>query len=512
MSVLFIRPVSSLCLILLIGFSHTFALAKPPHETTQKDLWTEYSSELDRPNADPSGSLPLAQNVFRQLAKKLVPTVVNIYTTYKPKVQQQLPFGAPPGEDREDLFNFFDEFFRGHPFLPPPPSEITNLGSGFVLNSEGYIVTNAHVIAKADEIKVKLDDDQHNKKLEFDAEVIGADELLDVGLIKIKKNPALVPAPLGDSDKLFVGDWVIAIGNPLGHGHTLTAGVVSALGRDLSQINPYADFIQTDAAINPGNSGGPLINIHGEVVGINTAIDARGAGIGFAIPISTAKSVLTQLKEKGKVSRGWIGIVIGPEIDEKWKKHFKVEHGVIISDVLKDEPADKAGLQKNDVILSFNNKQVRSARDILKFVAEVPVGKTVTTEIFRGGENKTIKITVAERKEKAALASPFKKDKKTDESIEQLLGLKVVNLDEDLRKKFRIDDDVKGVGVVGVKWNSPAHKAGLMEGDVIEQVNREKVVSVEQFHERITQFKKAKTLLLNIIRQETALPILLELE
>lgn len=494
--------------------------SNPPTPSTstpivKNEFWTQYSSENARPNADPNNALPLAQNAFRELAKKLVPTVVNIYTTIKPKMpkqQQQLPFDDSPRGGEEDIFRFFDEFFRGHPFLPPPSSEITNLGSGFVINNEGYIVTNAHVVSKADEIKVKLDDDVRNKKLEFDAKVIGADELLDIALIKVTPNPALIAAPLGDSDKLQVGDWAIAIGNPLGHGHTLTVGIVSALGRDLSQINPYADFIQTDAAINPGNSGGPLINIHGEVIGVNTAIDARGAGIGFAIPIATAKNVLKQLKSSGKVSRGWIGIVIGPEIDEKWQKYFNVEHGVIVSDVIKNEPADKAGLQKNDVILDFDKKPVRSARDILKFVAEVPVGQKVPVKIFRDGKAKDLTIAVSERKDSTTLSQLTPRPGTKDKQSEQSLGLSITTLDSDLRRKYRISKDLNGVMVMAVQWNSPAHKAGLMEGDVIEQVNRINTPTEEEFRAALARSEKKKTILLNVVRQDQSLPVLIERE
>jgi serine protease Do len=506
-------------LVITIFFTLFFSgvlpsIAATPPPTQSEEFWTHYADKNKRPNADPNSTLPLAQNVFRNLAQQLVPTVVNIYTTIKPKMRrQQNPFGGGEPRQQDDIFRFFDEFFQGHPFLPAPPSEVTNLGTGFVINTEGYIVTNAHVVAKADEIKVKLDDDKHNKKREFDAKVIGIDELMDVALLKIPKHSALRAAPLGNSNLLYVGDWVFAIGNPLGHGHTLTVGVVSALGRDLSQINPYADFIQTDAGINPGNSGGPLINIHGEVVGINTAIDARGAGIGFAIPITSAKNILKQLKNKGKVSRGWIGIVIGPEIDEKWQKFFKVEHGIIVSDVISDEPAAKAGLQKNDVILFFNHKKVRSARDILKFVAEVPVGNKVSMTIYRDGKQKKLSVKVSERKSETTLAKRKESPEKSEsDEIEQAIGISIIELDSDLRKKYRLEKELQGVLVSAVQWNSPAHKAGILEGDIIERVNRIKTENNEGFRKELSKHIEDKNILFNIIRQEQAIPVLVELE
>jgi serine protease Do len=477
------------------------------------DLWLEYSSDQAKPNTSKENLVTQVQEINRSLATGLIPAVVNIYTTTKIQFQGGL-YGPRGGQN--DLFQyFFDEMFRNYPgFLPPQEKEYSSLGSGFIIHPDGYVITNAHVIEKADKIKVKLDDDKYNKQFEFDAEVMGADPLSDIALLKFKPSAKLQVAPLGDSDKLRVGDYVMAVGNPFGHGHTVTQGIVSALGRELEELTPFSSFIQTDASINPGNSGGPLVNIHGEVVGINTAIDARGAGIGFALPINKAKKILADLKSKGKVSRGWIGILIGPEIDDKWKKYFNVDRGIIISDIVPGQPAEKSGILKNDVITDFNNKPVRSSRDIINYVAEVPIGKTVPVKIFRGGKHLSLNITVAERSpsEEMAVAPQFRKpsDPETGSPALAKLGLALTPLTQEIREKFGISEDIRGVMVAQVGWNSPAHRAGLMEGDVIEKVNGKDTPSVGDFSQQLKG--KEKTFLFNVIRRGRSIPVLVEIE
>ena len=309
---------------------------------------------------------------FVALAKKLKPAVVNVSTAKTIAPQKKFhrapsPFGTDPFEE------FFDRFFEN---APQRSYKQRSLGSGFIISDDGYILTNNHVVAGADEIKVKLGD-----KREFKAEVKGTDEKLDLALIKIEAKDHFPVARLGDSDTIEVGEWVMAIGNPFGLEQTVTAGIVSAKGRVIGS-GPYDDFIQTDASINPGNSGGPLFNAQGEVIGINTAIVAGGQGIGFAIPINMAKGIITQLKEKGKVTSGWLGVSIQamtPELAQSFG--LEAEKGALVNEVMKDSPADKAGIKSGDIILEFDGKAVHEMNELPRLVAETPVGKKVVGEI-----------------------------------------------------------------------------------------------------------------------------------
>ncbi len=325
---------------------------------------------------------------FADLVEKVKPAVVNISTETTVRIPGN-PFRHFFGPDEEGPFgDFFKRFFGD---IPDRELKQQSLGSGFIIDKDGYIITNNHVVEGADEIKVKLAD-----KREFKARVVGRDPKTDLALIKISSIFKDLPTlPLGDSDKIRVGDWVLAIGNPFGLEHTVTQGIISATGRVIGS-GPYDNFLQTDAPINPGNSGGPLINLKGEVIGINTAIIASGQGIGFAIPSNMAKTVITQLKEKGKVTRGWIGVSIQsmtPELAQSFG--LKDTRGALVADIVPGGPADKAGLKRGDIIISFDGKEINEMSELPRIVAETPIGKTVNLKIIRNGKEKVLKITIA---------------------------------------------------------------------------------------------------------------------
>ncbi|NIW11368.1 MAG: Do family serine endopeptidase, partial [Gammaproteobacteria bacterium] len=338
----------------------------------------------------------ITNETFSQLAEKLKPAVVNISTTMVVKQQPSFRGRPSPFGEQDPFREFWEKFFGGE---MPRERETRSLGSGFIINKEGYIVTNNHVVENAREIIVTL----HNEK-DYKAEVIGKDKKTDLALIKIEAEEDLPVAPLGDSDKLGVGEWVLAIGNPFGLAETVTAGIVSAKGRVIG-AGPYDDFIQTDASINPGNSGGPLFNFWGEVVGINTAIIAAGQGIGFAIPINMAKEILPQLKEKGRVTRGWLGVGI-QGVTSQLAESFGLEEkkGALVSQVFKDGPAEKAGIKQGDIILEFDGKEIKDFGDLSRIVASTPVGKTVTIKVFRNGKVIPLQATVAEMEEPTEVA------------------------------------------------------------------------------------------------------------
>jgi len=319
--------------------------------------------------------------------------VVNIYT--KTGLLPQAKMRRPPGFPEDGDF----DFFFGNPLHRGQPREAQALGSGFVINADGYIVTNAHVVRmtgrNADEIMIKfIGEDEDKGHL---AKIVGVDEVSDVALLKlVEKKAGLKVAPLGDSDTSKVGEWVVAIGNPYGHSNTLTQGIVSALGRNLEGAR--AEFIQTSASINPGNSGGPLINLAGEVIGINTAIDPRAQGIGFATPINSAKMVISQLLEHGKVSRGWMGLAI-QDIDDDIAGYMKLKgtNGVLVKEVVPDQPAAKAGIVAYDIIKSVNGQEVKSSRDLVRSIEKIPVGQKAEVQVLRDNQIKSIKVQIAEQ-------------------------------------------------------------------------------------------------------------------
>jgi len=406
--------------------------------------------------------------VFVELSKHLKPAVVNIsskQTEGKP-APSRAPFG---GEENDPFQEFFDRFFGGR---GSRRRQRPSLGSGFIINSTGYIVTNNQVVEGATEIKVTL-----ATKEEFDATLVGRDPKTDLALIKVKSSKPLPTVPFGNSDALEVGEWVLAIGNPFGLGHTVTSGIVSAKGRIIG-AGPYDDFIQTDASINPGNSGGPLFNMRGQVIGINTAIVSGGQGIGFAIPINLAKEVFLQLHDKGSVTRGWLGVAI-QSISPDLLKAFNLEdtHGALVADVMSDGPAAKAGLQRGDVIVGFNGNKVQDSTELPRLVAAIAPGTKVQVEVVRGGKKMTVPVTLGtltEEKEASAKLQP--------PDVEESLGLRVEAITPEVARSLRLDN-AKGVIVARVAPDSPAAEAGIQRGDVVREVNRQPVMDIESYTE-----------------------------
>ncbi len=398
------------------------------------------------------------------------------------------------GDRRNKRGSPFDDFFDK--FLPkaPPKGEYKtqSLGSGVIVKidgKKGYILTNNHVVADMDELKVKLSD-----KREFDGEVVGTDEQTDLAVIKIE-GENLKAAIMGDSENLRQGQWAIAIGNPFGLTHTVSLGVVSAIGRSGVGIANYENFIQTDAAINPGNSGGPLVNIDGEIIGINTAIFTRSGGyqgIGFAIPVNMAKAVLRDLIDKGKVTRGWLGVAI-QDMDASLAEQFGVEvtEGVLISDVQDDSPAKEAGFERGDIVIEYDNKEISDVNRLRNIVAQTEVGKKVEVKVLRKEKEKILTVKIGEQpSDLFASGKP---------SIGNRLGLSVQDLTDELARSFGYENE-SGVVVTAVEPDSPASETDIKEGDLIKEVNREKINNIKEFREALKNTDKGKDLLLLIRR------------
>ena len=443
----------------------------------------------------PSGGLKPVSPVsgFADLAEKFAPAVVNVSTTNVVKGNMNMPFSGFKGNPFEDFFG--DDFFKK--FFDDNQREFKrkSLGSGFIINKDGYILTNNHVVEDATEIIVTFSEG----KKEYEAEVIGRDEKLDLALIKINAKNHLPVVNLGDSDKLRIGDWVVAIGNPFGLGGTVTAGIVSQKGRFIG-AGPYDDFIQTDASINPGNSGGPLFNLEGEVVGINTAIIARGQGIGFAIPINAVKEILLQLKDNGSITRGWIGVSI-QELTPELSSHFKLKDGagVLISAVTPGEPAEKAGIKAGDIIVEFDGTPITELNELPRAVAVTPPGKISKVKVLRDGHMKTLSVKVGERLEDGQLSSSDK-DKTEDgskaEVTDKELGITVKSITPSIIEQFGLETQVKGVLISEVTEGSAAFMAGLRSGDIIKEINRKKVKSPGEFSEEIDRANRENILFL----------------
>jgi serine protease Do len=421
---------------------------------------------------------------FSKLVKTATPSVVNIstITTIQGPRQVPMPFGS------DDPFrDFFERFFGGQ---MPKEFKQQSLGTGFIIDQAGYILTNNHVVAQTDQISVRLEDQK-----EFTATIVGRDPMTDLALIRIKTDAPLNPLPLGDSDLVEVGDWVVAIGNPFGLGNTVTAGIVSAKYRQIG-AGPYENFIQTDTPINPGNSGGPLLNMAGEVIGINTAIFSESGGsvgIGFAIPINMARDLLPQLRQ-GKVIRGWLGVIIQaitPELKEKL--NLKDTNGALISDVASGGPADMAGIRRGDVILSFDGKDIKKSSDLPYIVSATAVGKVVTVEVLRRGARKNFQVKVQELKEeKETLAV---KEQKTPR-----LGMVLEEVTPALARKHNLAE-TSGLVVVEIEDGSAVALAGLRPGDIILEVDNDGVKTVTAFAGKLRQYKKGDTLLLLVNRE-----------
>jgi len=436
---------------------------------------------------------------FTDLVEKQGPAVVNISTTQSARSRggSAQPF---PFDENDPMYEFFRRFVPRHPGVPgfgsPRDFETRSLGSGFIISTDGYILTNAHVVASADEIVIRLTD-----KREFKARVIGADKRTDVALIKIEAT-GLPTVRLGDPGVLKVGEWVVAIGSPFGFDNSVTAGIVSAKGRSLPQEN-YVPFIQTDVAVNPGNSGGPLFNMKGEVVGINSQIYSRSGGfmgISFAIPIDVAMDVQTQLRTTGKVSRGRIGVVI-QDLTKDLAESFGLSkaQGAVVNAVEKGGPADKAGIEAGDVILKFDGKPITGSGDLPRMVGATKPGSRVTVQIWRKGANKDLSLVVAETADDKQAAAPDNRASKPTEKAANRLGLVVAELTAEQKRDLKVTG---GLVIVEVRNNSA--RADLRPGDVILALiargESTAVRSVQQFNGLLAQFDKAANVTLLVRR------------
>ncbi|MFO1098756.1 MAG: Do family serine endopeptidase [Xanthobacteraceae bacterium] len=441
------------------------------------------------PARGPDGIADIAGNVMD--------AVVNISTSQKVEARGDMP-QLPPGSPFEE---FFEEFFKNRRGQAPgqgenqrerAPRRVSSLGSGFIIDPSGIVVTNNHVIADADEVNVILNDGTRLK-----AEIVGRDTKIDLAVLRVKPDKPLKAVQFGDSDKLRIGEWVVAIGNPFSLGGTVTAGIVSARNRDINS-GPYDNYIQTDAAINRGNSGGPLFNLDGEVVGVNTAIispSGGSIGIGFAVPSKTAAPVIEQLRQFGETRRGWLGVRIQQMTDELAETmNVKPPRGALVAGIDDKGPAKPAGIRTGDVIVRFDNKDIKEMRDLPRVVADTPVGKDVEVIILRQGkeERKTVKLGRLEDGEKQAALASKRNDAAPEEKsvVQQTLGLNLANISTELRRRYKIKDSVNGVVITGVDANSAAAEKRLNAGDVIIEVAQEPVASAADVQSRIDQLKK----------------------
>jgi len=434
----------------------------------------ESSAPAEKPNAqippvpNPAPELLATQTAFIEVSEKVTPSVVNIQAA-------RISRGPELGPLFEDFFN---ELFKGRRL---PQQESRSLGSGVIINSDGYILTNEHVIKGAEEIKVKLSDDRV-----YDGKLIGSDPRTDVAVLKIESREPLPTAVLGDSDALRVGQWALAIGNPFGLDRTLTVGVVSATSRTDVGIEDLEDFIQTDASINPGNSGGPLLNIYGEVIGINTAIVASGQGIGFAIPINMARAIADQLMATGQVVRGWLGVGI-QDLSPDLANSFGLDRamGALVNQVQPDSPAQQAGIRRGDILLELNGRTVRNASDLQLQIISMPSGKTVPLKLLRDGQRLTLKVTIRPRNQ--AMAGDTQGERQT-------LGLILVNTEQNNGLEVK-DIDPRGVGAA----------AGIRPGDIMLAINKTKLTDLRSFDLALDEARKGRIVRLLIKRGDATL-------
>ncbi|MBI4212178.1 MAG: DegQ family serine endoprotease [Deltaproteobacteria bacterium] len=467
----------------LVTLAVAFPLIGGPKKTTDS-IVTPQKEEAAVPSvsvATPAAWVDFRPTSFADLAEKVQPAVVNISTT---KVIKRQPSARPfsPYGQRDPFDDFFEKFFEG----VPQEQRQRSLGSGVIIDKDGTILTNSHVIAGADEIEVKLADGRSLK-----AEVAGADERTDIAVIKVKAKADLPFVPLGDSDRVRPGDWAMAIGNPFGLEHTVTVGVVSATGRVIGG-GPYAKFIQTDASINPGNSGGPLFNLNGEVIGINTMIYATGQGIGFAIPVNLAKKIAPQLSKGGAISRGWLGVSI-QEMSDDLAKSFGLDRaeGALIAEVFKGSPAEKAGLQRGDIVTTFDGQLVKDPYDLSLAVGATDTGKTVNVEILRAGQKKTLRVDIGkqEGEAKAAPQGPRSQAGKADK-----LGLVIRAIDS-------------AVVIERVEPESASEASGLEGGDVIVEINEKRIGALEDYNQAVNRLKAGDVVRILVRRGDASIYI-----
>ena len=427
------------------------------------------------------------------VAERVIDAVVNISTSQKVETRNT-PMPQLPNDPQLD--ELFRDFFNRRGGQADPqhrersPRRVNSLGSGFIIDSSGIVVTNNHVISEADEVTVILNDGSRLK-----ADIIGKDQKTDIALLRVKPDKPLKAVKFGDSDRLRLGEWVIAIGNPFSLGGTVTAGIVSARNRDINS-GPYDNYIQTDAAINRGNSGGPLFNLDGEVVGVNTAIispSGGSIGIGFAVPSKTAVSVIDQLKQFGETRRGWLGVRIQQVTDEIAESlNIKPPRGALVAGVDDKGPAKPAGIEPGDVIVKFDGKEIKEMRDLPRVVADTPVGKQTPVVVIRKGREETKTVTLGRLEDGEKLAAANSKDDGSPDKtvVKKTLGIELANMSDDLRTRYKIKDTVKGVVITGIDASSPAADKRLSPGDVIVEIAQEAVASIDDFQSKIDKLKK----------------------
>lgn len=409
---------------------------------------------------------PLPANLFVELGKAINPAVVNISTSVIPRKRQY----------RDPMLEMLEQFYgqhgQGYPPSEPGRPRRMGLGTGFIIREDGLIVTNAHVIQGADLIEVQLTE---NSDKQYKAEIIGQDERTDIALIKIKPDAKLTAVVLGSSEDTQVGEWVAAFGNPFGHGHSMTKGIISSKGREIGEINRLP-LIQTDASINPGNSGGPLVNSKGVVIGVNSAIDARAQGIGFAIPIDEVKKIIPQLETRGSIRKGYLGVRLG-DIDTQAAYQMGMEEfaGAVVINV-GDGPGRKAGLKAYDLITEFNNRKVRNSRDLTDMVAATDPGKKTTLKVLRGEKIINLDVTIGERPDDKVLSrqmnAPEEKPSVAGKKTPYNLGLEIAEANTKNKKIFNLDPETKNPVIVSVANDSLGYKVGLKAGDIILSINK----------------------------------------
>jgi len=448
-------------------------------------------------SAATTSEAPFAE-VFERLAGRLVGVVVNISTTQAPAKTAQEAGPSSPGSSLDDLFR---DFFGDKGTPGQQGSRVASLGSGFIIDPSGVIVTNAHVIANAEQITVTLSDDTV-----LQAQVIGRDSVTDLALLKVEAKTPLPAATWGDSSKAKVGDWVLAIGNPFGLGGTVTAGIISATARDIHS-GPYDDYLQTDASINRGNSGGPMFNLQGEVIGINTAIyspTGGSIGLGFAVPTALAQPIIDQLRTTGKVERGWIGARIQPVTDDIAESvGLDKARGALIASIDAASPATQAGLKPGDVILSYDGKPVDRSRQLPRLVADSAPNKPVKLTLWRDSKEVEVTLTVVPYDPNRPQPQPPAPEQPKPPPTTDALGLKVAKVTPELRKQFSLPEGTRGLVIVEVPQSSPASSQGLRAGDLVVAAGAAPVNSPEEIQQQVAAAKKAarKNMLLRVERE-----------
>jgi len=433
---------------------------------------------------------------FSDLVETLKPSVVNISTTGVVRRGGPVsPFGRSPFGKDDPFGEFFERFFGN---IPEREFKQKGLGSGFIISEDGYVVTNNHVVERADEIEVIL---ENGKK--YKAEVIGKDPKTDIALLKISPEQKLQAVKMGNSDNLRIGDWVIAIGNPFGLGHTVTAGIVSAEGRVLG-LGSYDDFIQTDAPINPGNSGGPLFNLSGEVVGVNTAIIVSGQGIGFSIPSNLTNNIIEQLKQTGMVVRGWLGVVI-QQITTEIAEGLDIKdvNGVLVADVTAGGPAEQSGIKRGDIIVDFNGKAVDEVSELTSMVAQMAPNSQADVKVLRDGKETTFSVRIGKL--------PDDLEGSESEEVKEELGIIAQEISPQIASRFNLGNQA-GVVITEVERGSIADQAGLKPGDVILEIGRKQIKNLDDYRKAVNELEKGRSALFLVKRGDNTIYIGIKVE